>query len=63
MPSNPTLSGELRDYIADMESSYERDLPPDEAQEHERLERVAKVIVQYVLASRETVTRRTLQEL
>lgn len=63
MPSNPTLSGELRDYIAHMESSYERDLPPDEAQEHERLERVAKVIVQYVLASRETVTRRTLQEL
>ena len=59
MPGNSTLSRHLRDYIADMELDYERELPRDEAREHERL---TKSIVLYVLASRETVTRSTFQK-
>jgi len=54
------LSRELLDYIADMESNYERELQPVEAQEHEKLERLTKAIVVYLLASRETVTGRNL---
>jgi len=63
MSDDRGLSRELLDYIADMESDYERELPPVEAQEHEELKRLAKALVLYLLASRETVTGGTFHKL
>jgi hypothetical protein len=63
MSDDRGLSRELLDYIADMESDYERELPPVEAQEHDELKRLAKAIVLYLLASRETVTGGTFNKL
>lgn len=50
-----TLSRQLQEYIADMESDYESELPPDELHDHENSGKLVKAIVLYMLASRETL--------
>lgn len=55
MTKNPTLSRQLQEFIADMESDCESELPPDELKDHESAGKLAKAIMLYMLASRETL--------
>ena len=50
---DPALSTHLQNYITDMESDWERELNPEELQEHEKMAKLTKAIALYVLRSRE----------
>lgn len=60
MPSSPTFSQGIQEFIDSRDSDYVEELNPEERKEHESTEKLVKAVVRYVLASRETVVTNPL---
>jgi hypothetical protein len=56
MPTDLTLSEEVRSYIDTLDWEYDRDLSPEERLEAKEARKIIKVIVSEVIKSRETLT-------
>jgi len=62
MPRDRSFSEDLLDYIQDRETDYESDLTATDREEHQKLEKLVKVIVTYVLESRQNIIKNPFKQ-